>query len=88
MPCSYCNTVNAICFWGPMPQKAWKRPALRTLSLVLGSGLCAALWVLWSYEKSWLLIALGILMLLISILGALVSFRGCEACVARLFGDA
>jgi hypothetical protein len=71
-----------------MPQKAWKRPALRTFSLVLGSMLTAALWVLWSYEQGLLVIALGILMILILILGVLVSFKGCDACVARLFGDA
>jgi hypothetical protein len=84
--CPLCPVVARIAFWGPRPERSWKRPALFVFSL-------AILLVL-----GWLVVVvpgphgaitwLGLVVLaLISVLGLSTSIRGCDACVARLFGD-
>jgi hypothetical protein len=87
MTCSYCSVVNKICFWGPRPEKAWKRPLLFITSLLLGAGFGSLLWILRGHEQYPLFAILAVLLFAGSLLGMAVAVRGCNACVARLFGE-
>ncbi len=87
-PCRYCTIVNTICFWGERPQAGWKRPLLLVLSLLINIGLAASMIMAWAQAAThafFLLLALGLW--LVSLLGILVAWHGCDACVARLMGD-
>lgn len=88
MSCAYCRTVNTVCFWGPMKEKPWKRPALFVLSVLGSAGFGALLWLSWVNPEGIPLMALAGFLVAASILGILVSLHGCNACVARLFGSA
>jgi hypothetical protein len=70
-----------------MPERTWKRPWLFILSLVLGGGFGALIWVFWAKEDSWAFAGLSALLVAASTLGLLVAVKGCNACVARLFGS-
>ncbi len=85
--CPYCKTVNAICFWGPMPEKPWKRPVLLVTSILGGAGFGFILWLAWSKATSAFFLLLAALLVALSVLGAFVALRGCNACVARFFGS-
>ncbi len=87
MPCAYCKTVNIMCFWGPMPEKRWKRPILLLLSLLGAAGFGSLLWLAWSKATSLLFVVPAALLVAMSVLGILVALNGCNACVARLFGS-
>ena len=87
MPCPYCKTVNTICFWGPMPERTWKRPWLFVFSLVLSGGFGTLIWLFWAKEDSLAFAGLSALLVVAGILGLMVSIKGCNACVARLFGQ-
>lgn len=88
VPCACCKTVNTLCFWGPMPEKPWKRPALFVFSLLGAVGFGILLWHAWTATAGVLYFILTGLLVALSLLGILVSLRGCNACVARLFGSA
>lgn len=87
MPCAYCKTVNTICFWGPMPEKPWKRPVLLVLSVVGAAAIGAILWLAWSKASSMVILLLAVLLFALCVLGTLVALAGCKACVARIFGS-
>ncbi len=87
MPCAYCKTVNTICYWGPMPEKPWKRPVLLVLSILGTVGFGAILWLAWSKPPNLVVILLVVALVVLFTLGTLVSLKGCTACVARLFGS-
>ena len=87
MPCAYCKTVNAICFWGPMPEKPWKRPLLLVLSILGAAAIGAILWLSWAKASSMFMLVLAVLLFALCILGFLVALGGCNACVARIFGS-
>lgn len=84
--CNLCPIVNKVCFWGPRAEKEWKRPGLFVASVLvtaLGSLVfvpnvldSVAAYVLYSF------------ILIMGIFGIVVSFFGCNACVARAFGEA
>jgi len=85
--CPYCKTVNTLCFWGPRPYAPWKRPALFVTSVLLAAGFGALAWWLFQRPGNGLIITLSGLLALGGILGVAVSRHGCNACVARLFGE-
>ena len=87
MTCPYCPTVNKLCFWGARPERPWKRPVLLVLALLLSGGSGALLWMLRDRPNYLLFAAVGGLFLMASILSVLVALHGCDACVARLFGE-
>ncbi len=87
MPCSYCKTVNAVCFWGPMPEKRWKRPTLLVLALLSTVAFAAILALVWRQQGGAVFAALATVLVGLSLLGVAVALRGCEACVARLLGS-
>jgi len=86
--CATCKIVNKVCFWGEMPQKKWKRPALFILSIVLLVG-GSYLYSINEHPSSHEPFTLVLLLLAVSILlfGLLVSVIGCNSCVARIFGN-
>jgi len=50
-------------------------------------GIPYLLWVFWERPNTGALWLLGVPLFLASVLGILVGFRGCNACVARLCGE-
>jgi len=88
MACRYCNTVNTLCFWEPLPARSWKRPALLILFLLLGGGFSASLVLTWSDGVHPLIVALVVAFVAVCLLGLLVALGGCDTCVARLLGNA
>lgn len=87
MPCGCCKTVNAICFWGPMPEKRWKRPTLLVLALLGAGGYSAILALAWQRPSGVMFVVLAAVLVVLSLVGVAVALRGCDACVARLFGS-
>ncbi|WP_349741881.1 hypothetical protein [Roseateles cavernae] len=87
MRCACCKTVNALCFWGPRPEKGWKRPWLLTLALVLMGVSGLLLWALRGHQHELGLAVLALFLVSLSGLGIVVAIKGCDACVARVFGD-
>ena len=85
--CPYCGIVNIVCFWGPMPEAPWKRPMLL---------LCATLFLIgipmlfWTSHRHYGLTAyiLAAPLLIVALFSLLVGLRGCDACIARMFGSA
>ncbi len=92
--CSYCNVVNRLCYWGPRPQAKWKRPSLIIISLIAVLGIPTLIWTVPLGPSSTGLLGTAILFLIITflwlvgILGVLIGWHGCDACVARLMGEA
>lgn len=87
MSCAYCKTVNRLCFWGPRREASWKRPVLLLCSLALALGFGVLSWMLRSRPDAVLFLLLAVPLTLAGVFGAAVSVRGCNACVARLFGE-
>ena len=86
MRCYFCKVINTLCFWGPRPEMRWKRPWLFAICAVSLTVLMVA--VSMSREESFLVSYLfGPFLIAISLLGIVVSIGGCDACVARLFGE-
>lgn len=87
MLCPYCSIVNRLCFWGPRPDAKWKRPILLLSAVVIGAG-CS--WVIWQFRSrpdALVLLMLAAFFVAVAALSILVSIHGCNACVARLFGE-
>lgn len=87
MPCAYCKTVNRLCFWGPRAEAGWKRPVLLLCSLILALGFGALIWLFRDRVDALHFLVLAGIIALAGIIGIFVSLRGCNACVARLFGE-
>ena len=87
MTCTYCKPVNKLCFWGPRPEKAWKRPLLFVLSLLMGMGFGSLPWLLHDRPNYALFFLIGAPLTAAAALSVLVSINGCDACVARLLGE-
>ena len=84
--CQFCPVVAKIAFWGPRPVRSWKRPVLFVfaLAILLVSG---ALIVIVPGPLSPFTWFGFVVLALVCILGLSTSIKGCDACVARLFGD-
>jgi hypothetical protein len=83
--CPYCRVVNLLCFWGPRPGAPWKRAALVLLATPAIIALVVVTWFFW--QRMTLLYGICLLLLfLLTVLSVVIGFRGCNACVARLFG--
>lgn len=85
--CQYCKVVNTVCFWGPRPEATWKRPVLLLCALPFVVGIPVLFWVFWERQGTAVLWLLGVPLFLLGVLGLLVGFKGCSACVARLCGE-
>ena len=85
--CPYCKIVNTLCFWGPRPYARWKRPTLFFASVLLTAGFGALAWWMLQRPGNGLTVVLSGLLALVGVLGVAVALHGCNACVARLFGE-
>lgn len=85
--CSYCKTVRKIAFWGELPTAGWKRPGLLFCSIALAAGFGSLMWLLKDRPNYSLFFLLALPLTLGGVLGILVSVRGCDRCVAKLFGN-
>jgi hypothetical protein len=84
--CLYCKVVEAICYWEPPAQKGWKRPALFITSAAFTAGAVLAIKFMSSRADLQFLTALSFLFMTFTLTGVAISFRGCDACVARFLG--
>lgn len=85
--CNYCWVVQHIAFWGALREATWKRPVLLICSLALVGVFAFATWVQLGQGESNVFICLSVLLAALGFLGVLVALKGCDACVARLFGS-
>jgi hypothetical protein len=86
--CLYCKVVETVCYWDPMPVKGWKRPVLLLTSAALTACAVIALRLTMDRSDVQFLSALSALFMGFTLLGVAISFRGCDACVARFLGKA
>ena len=84
--CLYCKVVETVCFWEPPPQKGWKRPALFMTSAALTAGTVLAARFMLERGDLQFLTVLSFLFMAFTLTGVAISFRGCDACVARFLG--
>lgn len=81
--------VNAICFWDEMPKEKWKRPFVLVVCSLMEIGVFY--WMFLSADPAADVWAAKILSLVIASfcgLGLVVSFKGCDQCVAQVCGKA
>ena len=84
--CLYCKPVQFVSIGEPPPIKSWKRPLLLLAGLVLTTCTVMALHFAWERAGATFFAAVSSLVMLIALLGVAISFRGCDACVARFLG--
>jgi hypothetical protein len=84
--CLYCRVVDTLCYWEPLPVKKWKRPALFGAAVGLTAVATVALRLTWGRDETAFLSSLSGVFLVFTLLGVAISFRGCDACVARFLG--
>jgi hypothetical protein len=87
MPCAFCKTTDALCFWGPRAEAAWKRPVLGVLSAALASGCAALIWVFRDRGVAWPTLAIAAALLIAGLYSLAVTIRGCDQCVAKLLAE-
>ena len=84
--CLYCKMVQMVSVGDPPPVKTWKRPLL----LVAGIGLTVctvmAMHFAWERAGATFFAAVTAVVMIIGLLGVVISFRGCDSCVARFLG--
>jgi hypothetical protein len=86
--CLYCKVVDTLCYWEPLPAKNWKRPALFLAGVALTVLSVIALKITMTRGDVQFLSALSLIFMVFTLLGVAISFRGCDACVARFLGKA
>lgn len=84
--CLYCKFVQFVSIGEPPPIKTWKRPLLLLSGVVLTTCTVLALRFAWERAGATFFAAVSALLMLIALLGVAISFRGCDACVARFLG--
>jgi hypothetical protein len=85
--CPYCRVVNKVCFWDAGPQANWQRHVLLMCVCPFVFGVPILLWVFREQPNAFVLWLLGGILFSLALLGFVVGCRGCNACVARLFGE-
>jgi hypothetical protein len=86
LACLYCRLVQFVSLGEPPPVKTWKRPLLLVAGVVLTASTVMALRFAWDRAGATFFAAVSCLLMLIALLGVAISFRGCDACVARFLG--
>jgi hypothetical protein len=70
----------------PPPIRSWKRPLLMVAGVVLTACTVMAMRFAWERAGATFFAAVTALVMLIALVGVAISFRGCDACVARYLG--
>ena len=84
--CLYCKFVQFVSIGEPPPIRSWKRPLLLVAGVVLTTCAVLALRFAWERAGATFFAAVSALLMLIALIGVVISFRGCDACVARFLG--
>jgi hypothetical protein len=84
--CLYCRFVQFFSIGEPPPIKSWKRPLLLVAAVVLTACTVMALQFAWDRAGATFFAAVSALVMIIALVGVAISFRGCDACVARFLG--
>ena len=84
--CLYCKMVQFFSIGEPPPIKSWKRPLLLVAGIVLTASTVMALNFAWERAGATFFAAVSALLMIIALIGVAISFRGCDACVARFLG--
>lgn len=84
--CLYCKLVQYVSIGEPPPIKSWKRPLLLVAGIALTVCTVMALNFAWERAGATFFAAVSCLLMMIALLGVAISFRGCDACVARFLG--
>jgi hypothetical protein len=84
--CLYCKLVQFVSIGEPPPIKSWKRPLLLVAGVVLTASTVMALNFAWERAGATFFAAVSALLMMIALVGVAISFRGCDACVARFLG--
>jgi hypothetical protein len=84
--CLYCRLVQLVSIGDPPPIKSWKRPLLLVAGTALTVCTVLALRFAWERAGATFFAAVSCLLMIIALLGVVISFRGCDSCVARFLG--
>jgi hypothetical protein len=84
--CLYCRLVQYVSLGEPPPIKGWKRPLLRVAGLALTVCTVLALRFAWEKPDAVFFAMVSSILMMMALLGVAISFRGCDACVARYLG--
>jgi hypothetical protein len=84
--CLYCKPVQFFSIGEPPPVKGWKRPVLLVAGMVLTVSTVLAMHFAWERAGATFFAAVTALVMIIALVGVAISFRGCDACVARFLG--
>ena len=78
--------VQFVSIGEPPPIKSWKRPLLLVAGTVLTACTVMAIQFAWERAGATFFAAVSALLMIIALVGVAISFRGCDACVARFLG--
>jgi hypothetical protein len=84
--CLYCKVVQLVSIGPPPPIKTWKRPLLLVAGIGLTICTVMAMHFAWERAGATFFAAITTLVMMMGLLGVAISFRGCDACVARFLG--
>jgi hypothetical protein len=84
--CLYCGLVQYISLGEPPPVKQWKRPLLMFAGITLTACTVMALRFSWERADATMFAAVSVIVMILGLLGVVISFRGCDGCVARFLG--
>ena len=84
--CLYCHVIQYVSLGDPPPIKRGKRPLLLVAVVALTVCTVLALRFAWERAGATFFAAITSVVMLIGLLGVAISFRGCDACVARYLG--
>ena len=84
--CLYCKMVQMVSIGDPPPVKTWKRPLLMVAGVGLTICTVMAMHFAWERAGATFFAAVTAVVMIIGLLGVVISFRGCDSCVARFLG--
>jgi hypothetical protein len=84
--CACCRVINRICYRESQPQARWQRYVLLLCAFPFVLGIPVLLWIIGVQPNTFVLWLLGGAVFLLALLWLIVGCRGCNACVAQLFG--
>jgi hypothetical protein len=84
--CLYCRAVQLVSLGDPPPVHRWKRPVLLVAGLALTVCTVLGLRFAWERPDGVFFATVSCILMMIALFGVVISFRGCDLCVARFLG--
>jgi hypothetical protein len=78
--------VQYVSLGEPPAKKGWKRPLLLVAGTSLTVCTVMALRFAWERPEAMFFATVSVILMIIALLGVVISFRGCDDCVARFLG--